>query len=440
MSRIVIAFKEAANVRCIVRELSSFNIDVCEGNVLNAYKVTWVLAGTGILAAAVSGCAITPRLAVPEALASEARVSGDLRGIRYWGDAPPTDYKGLVSEIIRQRQTSGDRSFRRGGAPSFSFLILSGGGDAGAYGAGLLNGWTDRGTRPKFDVVTGVSTGALIAPFAFLGSKYDGQLKKVYTAHKAEDYYTAQPLQGILGGPAFADNQPLFQLIVRYANKRLIDEVAREHNKGRRLFVQTTNLDAQRPVIWDMGAIANYRSPRARDLFRRVLLASAAIPLVFPPVKIKVMVGGKFYEEMHVDGGTVSQQAGLSAWTLNTIDVAKRFKLQPRRTTYIVRNNIVGPEWENVDNSAVKIAARAASTTIKYQGNADLYMDFLAAQKRGIDFNATAIGRDFPAKYVGPFNQQYMTKLYQYGYQKARHGRPWFKSPTKLLQAGISSN
>lgn len=393
---------------------------------------------SAVLAAIVAGCSGAPRLAVPEALASEAKVASGLQDIRYWGDVPPKNFKALAAEIARQRVASGDRSFRRNGAPHVRVLILSGGGDNGAYGAGLLNGWSDRGSRPKFDIVTGVSTGALMGPFAFLGSKYDAQLKEIYTAYKAEDYFTAQPLQGVLGGPSFADNQPMLELITRYADKRMIDEVAREHNRGRRFFVQTTNLDAQRPVIWDMGAIANNRSAKARDLFRRVLLASAAIPAIFPPVQIKVQVGGKFYEEMHVDGGTVSQQAGLSAWTLNTADVFR--KLKPRRTIYIVRNNTVGPEWQNVDNSALKIAARATSTTVKYQGNADLFMDFLAIKQRGADFNVTAIGRDFPLKYVGPFNQQYMTKLYQHGYQKARYGNPWFKTPSKLLQAAINAN
>jgi hypothetical protein len=405
----------------------------------NQKNVIRALIACGFLAFAVSvgGCAGTPRLAVPEALASKVTVSGGLQGIRYWGDVPPKNFKALATEMLLQKLASGDQSYKRGGTPHVKVLILSGGGDNGAYGAGLMNGWTARGTRPKFDIVTGVSTGALIGPFAFLGSKYDAKLKKIYTAYTAKDYYTAQPLNGLLGGSSLADNHPMFQLITRYADKKMIDEIAHEHNKGRRFLVQTTNLDAQRPVIWDMGAIANYKTKGARDLFRRVLLASAAIPAIFPPVHIKVQVDGKYYEEMHVDGGTVSQQAGLSAWTLSTVDVARKRKLKPRRTIYIVRNNTVGPEWLSVDNNTLKIMARATSTTIKYQGNADLYMDYYAIKKRGSDFNVTAIGRDFGVKYVGPFNKEYMSKLYQYGYQKARVGVLWFKNPTRLLQAQI---
>ncbi len=379
-------------------------------------------------------------MAVPEPLVSQARVSDNMENIRYWGDVPPKDFERLVGEIIEQRRASGNRAYRPGARPHVKALVLSGGGDNGAFGAGLLNGWSDRGTRPTFDIVTGVSTGALIGPFAFLGRKYDRQLKKIYTAYGPNDYFTAQPLKGLLGGDAIADSQPLYLLIKKYADKRLIEKIAREHNKGRRFFVQTTNLDAQRPVIWDMGAIANYRSDRSRELFRRVLLASSAIPAIFPPVKIRVKVAGRYYDEMHVDGGTVSQQAGLSSWLLNTSDVMRKHKIKARRTVYIVRNNRVGPEWQSVENNVLKIASRATSTTVKYQGNADLYVDYLASKSRGEDFNATAIGSDFPVKYVGPFNQSYMKKLYAHGYQKARHGNPWFKTPNDLLQAAIPSN
>jgi hypothetical protein len=375
-----------------------------------------------------------PRNAVPEHLGSMATVPR-LSGIRAWGDVPPKHLTGTVHEIIRQRKVAGDQTYARGGRPRINILVLSGGADNGAYGAGLLNGWSDKGTRPAFDIVTGVSTGALIAPFAFLGSRYDPALKNVYTAYDAGAYFQARPLQGLLGGTALADVAPLYGLISAYANDALIAAVAREHRKGRRLFVQTTNLDAQRPVIWDMGAIAGHRSPRARELFRRILLASASVPAIFPPVQIRVRAQGRDYEEMHVDGGTVSQQAGLSGWIFRTHDLLRKNGLHPVRTIYIVRNNTVSPEWQSVDNNVLKIAARASSTAIKYQGNADLYMDYLAARERGARFRATAIGNDFAVKYTGPFDRRYMNQLYRYGYTKARYGNPWQNSPTRLLQA-----
>ena len=400
-------------------------------NPLRSFAVPLALIALGVMVAA---CAGVPRNAVPEHLATTATVP-NLTGIRYWGDEPPSNMADGVREIIRQRRAAGSRRYKRGGKPRINILVLSGGGDNGAYGAGLLNGWSVKGTRPQFDIVTGVSTGALTAPFAFLGSDYDRALTEVYTSYAAGDYFTPRPLQGLLGGSSLADVAPLYRLISYYANDALIDAVAREHRKGRRLFVQTTNLDAQRPVIWDMGAIASYRSTYARELFRRVLLASASVPAIFPPVQIRVRADGRDFEEMHVDGGTVSQQAGLSAWIFRTHDLVRASGLRPVRTIYIVRNNTVSPEWQSVDNNVLKIAARASSTTIKYQGNADLYMDYLAARERGAHFRATAIGDDFGVKYVGPFDRKYMNQLYRYGYAKARHGNPWQNTPTRLLEA-----
>jgi len=402
-----------------------------QSNSIQSVAVALGLISLGIVA---GGCTGVPRNAVPEHLASSASVPS-MTGIRHWGDEPPANMDDEVREIIRQRRAAGDPGYLRGASPRINILVLSGGADNGAYGAGLLNGWSDRGTRPRFDIVTGVSTGALTAPFAFLGSSYDQALKEVYTKYEADDYFAARPLQGLLGGTSLADVAPLYGLISHYANDDLIDAVAREHGKGRRLFVQTTNLDSQRPVIWDMGAIAGYRSAEARELFRRVLLASASVPAIFPPVQIRVRADGRDYEEMHVDGGTVSQQAGLSDWIFRTHDFIKANGMRPDRTIYIVRNNTVSPEWQSVDNNVLKIAARASSTAIKYQGNADLYMDYLAARERGARFRATAIGDDFGVKYVGPFNRDYMNQLYSYGYTKGRHGNPWQNSPTRLLQA-----
>lgn len=394
-----------------------------------------VLAAFGAIAA---GCTGTPRNAVPEHLIATASVP-KLADVRYWGDVPPSNLADQLGEIVRQRRAAGQRSYQRGGAPHIQTLVLSGGADNGAYGAGLLNGWSDSGTRPEFDIVTGVSTGALTAPFAFLGPRYDKALKEVYTLYGPDDYFEARPLQGVFGGSGLAGVAPLYGLISKYADDALIDAVAREHRKGRRLLVQTTNLDAQRAVIWDMGVIAGHRTAASRELFRRVLLASASVPAIFPPVQIKVHAEAREYEEMHVDGGTVSQQAGLSDWIFGTHDLMKASGLRPTRTIYIVRNNTVSPEWQSVDNNVLKIAARATSTTIKYQGNANLYMDYLAARERGATFRATAIGDDFGVKYTGPFDREYMNKLFRYGYVKGRHGTAWQDSPTRLLQAASAA-
>ena len=191
--------------------------------------------------------------------------------------------------------------------PPVNYLAVSGGGDNGAFGAGLMNGWTETGTRPEFKMVTGVSTGALIAPFAFLGSDYDATLREVYTTMTPEKVYRARGFSAALYDDAMADTTPLSQVIAGYADQKMFDAIAREYQKGRLLMIGTTDLDAQRPVIWNIGALAASGHPGALDLFRKILRASAAIPGAFQPVLIDVEIDGRKYQEMHVDGGAIAQ-------------------------------------------------------------------------------------------------------------------------------------
>jgi predicted acylesterase/phospholipase RssA len=185
----------------------------------------------------------------------------------------------------------------------FTILALSGGGADGAYGAGFLKGWTEHGSRPVFDVVTGVSTGALIAPFAFLGSDYDGELEAFYTGVSTDSVLTFTLFRAVFGGSAVADTEPLRQILMATVNTDLTARIAAEHRKGRRLLVATTNIDSQRPVIWDLGAIAATGRPDAPALIRKVVLASASIPGAFPPVLFPVEANGEAFQEVHVDGG-----------------------------------------------------------------------------------------------------------------------------------------
>ena len=187
------------------------------------------------------------------------------------------------------------------------FLALSGGGDEGAFGAGVLCGWTAHGDRPQFKLVTGISTGALIAPFAFLGSSYDDTLRYLYTGITSKDIFRMKSLLTVLWRDAIADTKPLAKKLDQYVDEAMLAAVAAEHKKGRRLIIGTTQLDAQRLVLWNMGAIASSGDPEAIKLFRKILLTSASIPGAFPPQYIRVEAGGKRYEEMHVDGGTTAE-------------------------------------------------------------------------------------------------------------------------------------
>jgi hypothetical protein len=243
------------------------------------------LVHVALLAATLAGCAGTvDRTPVPEPLVEEASIDG-LRDIRFWGDAPPANMKQMLGQKFRQTKRYRPQLVQDEKTASFDYLALSGGGSDGAYGAGVIVGWTESGTRPEFDLVTGVSAGALIAPFAFLGPAYDQQLKEIYTAYSTEELLRPQMLKGLLGGSSLYDISGLEGLIAHYVNEQLLAAIAREHRKGRWLLIATSNLDAQRPVIWNLGAIASSGRPDAIRLFRRVLLASAAIPKSRPTAR-----------------------------------------------------------------------------------------------------------------------------------------------------------
>ena len=307
--------------------------------------------------------------------------------------------------------------------PQAEFLAISGGGADGAFTAGLLNGWTAAGTRPKFKVVTGISTGALIAPFAFLGPEYDEVLRKFYTTVDTNNILEKRSLLAALFDDALTDNRPLKNLLAQVLDERVIKGIATEYARGRLLLVGTTNLDACRAVIWDVGAIASSGDPRAPELIRSILIASAAIPAAFPPVLIDVTVDGKPYQEMHVDGGAMTQvflyPPSLQAAT----------RVQRQRRMYIVRNARLDPEWAEVQRRTLPIAGRAISSLIATQGIGDLYRLYLQAQRDGIDYNLAFIPASFRVVAKEVFDRAYMNALYQVGYEAGRSGAAWAKVP-----------
>jgi predicted acylesterase/phospholipase RssA len=317
--------------------------------------------------------------------------------------------------------------------PHGELLAVSGGGENGAFGAGLLCGWSTVGTRPEFAVVTGVSTGALIAPFAFLGSAYDAQLRAVYTKLSPADVLKARIFTAALFSDAMADNSPLFKTISRYLNTDLQAAIAKAYDDGRLLFVGTTNLDAQQRVIWNVGAIAASKHPRALDLIRRLLLASAAIPGAFPPTMIDVTLDGVSYQEMHVDGGAFTQ-AFLYPRELT---VERRERIRKGLpvvdvNAYVIRNARVDPGWVSVERRTLGIAARAISTLIEASGNNDLIRISSTCQNDGVGYNLAVIGPDFAMVLPRPFDAEYMRGLFDYGYQEAVHGYKWAKAPPEF--------
>ncbi len=315
--------------------------------------------------------------------------------------------------------------------PPANFLGISGGSDDGAFGAGLLVGWSETGARPEFKLVSGVSTGALIAPFAFLGSAYDPQLRAVYTSVQPADIYEKHSLLTAVFDESFADTTPLFRLISRYVNEGLLAAIAREYAKGRLLLIGTTNLDEQRPVIWNIGAIAASGNPGALELVRKILLASAAVPGLFPPVMIDVEAGDERFQEMHVDGGAVAQMFLYPPSIAMHLDVRQKSLIRERHA-FLIRNSRLDPEWASTDRRLLSIVGRAIDTMIHYSGYNDALRIYATSKRDGVDYNLAFIGPDFTVEHKEPFDQAYMRALFDYGYQRGRAGYPWRKAPPIL--------
>ena len=314
--------------------------------------------------------------------------------------------------------------------PEMRLLAVSGGGEDGAFGAGLLCGWTDQGTRPLFDLVTGVSTGALTAPFACLGPRYDAQLRTVYTETKPSDVLIKRAITAALFNDALSDNAPLFRTISRMLNEAMLADLAAAYDQGRLLFIGTTDLDAQQPVIWNIGAIARSGHPRALDTIRRVLLASAAIPGAFPPTMFDVTIDGVAYQEMHVDGGAFAQAFLYpAALTAPRRERMKRNLPVPRAVAYVIRNGRLDPDWASVERNTLSIAGRAISTMIASSGYNDVLRMYYTTRQDGIGFRLAYIGTDFTMELPDPFDQDYMRTLFDYGYQKGRGGYKWASEP-----------
>ncbi len=377
----------------------------------------------------IQGCAaLRPRSPLPEALEDEIRIPGFPDDIRAWADHPSKSLTKSAVESFKQERATYDDEFLK---KPVALLALSGGGDNGAFGAGILCGWTEHGTRPRFKLVTGISTGALIAPFAFLGSEQDANLK-VYTMVTQEEIFRRKSLLTALWRESLADTRPLANLIARYIDGPMLQAIAAEHKKGRRLFIGTTQFDAQRLVIWNMGAIAASGHPDALKLFRKILLASASIPGFFPPQYFKVEAGGRKYEEMHVDGGTMAQvilyEDALKPFA--EMENLMEVRLTGRsRVLYIIRNGRIEPDWQKVRPRLLPIASRAINTLIQTQGVGDLFRLFAFAHRDKMDFNLAAIPRDFPPPPKDMFNQEYMNLLFDFAFDTARKGYPWRKYP-----------
>lgn len=344
----------------------------------------------------------------------QANVVGYQNNIRFWGDKTASYThanlnKFKLNKSLHQR---------------VDVLALSGGGEDGAYGAGLLNGWSKRGDRPEFAVVTGISTGALIAPFAFLGPKYDNVIQRLFTESSKENIFYLTPISALLGGSAMGSTSPLRSLLEEEIDDNFVAELAKEARKGRMLQIGTTNLDAQRPVVWEITEIAKSGRSDAKKLIQDIMLASASIPGVFPPVLIDVMINGKKHQEVHVDGG-VTRQIFVYSSDLNIRQIERKLDIYPKKNMWLIRNTKVDPDYSPVALSIDEISERSFNTLIKYHGRSDISNIISLAKRDGFNVYITKVPKSFNVPLKDRFDKEYMKSLYSVGYEKGSSKSTW---------------
>ncbi len=303
------------------------------------------------------------------------------------------------------------------------WLALSGGGADGAYGAGLVVGWTQSGKRPEFAVVTGVSTGAVIAPFAFLGPRYDEELRKNFTTITAADVFS-------IGGvdEALFDTWPLKRLIERRVTRELLADIAAEHKRGRRLLVVTTNLDTGRPVVWNMGAIAAHGGDRALKLFHQILLASSSIPGLFPPVYIDAEANGRQFQEMHADG-TINAPFYLAPSSMLSPDASVRL---PATALYVIVNGKLTPDFLMPERERSLILSRALGLALQFGLRTQVLQTYAAASRLNIGYHLAFVSPDFSYPSRGAFDPDYMKALFDVAAEEGKNGIAFRNRPPDL--------
>ncbi|MFO0958203.1 MAG: patatin-like phospholipase family protein [Isosphaeraceae bacterium] len=431
------------------------------GRSTSRVRLAWIPA---LLAAmVVPGCALLPRGApVIHADNSVTHVMTASGGV------PILDHYEPGQGVLRQAVVQGPvapapaPSVRPDGTVGYDLLALSGGGSLGAFGAGVLCGWSQSGSRPTFHIVTGISTGSLISALAFAGPNFDGQLQQAFTTVETPMIYRRKPYIAVLWSDSLARAEPLDRLIGQYAGPELMAAIAEGHRQGRRLYVGTTHLDHKRLVIWDMGSIAACGHPGAPELFRKILRASSSIPVMFDPVDFRVICDGGEYSELHVDGGTRAsvfmrrilirplesaqvEAADVDGDLLPTqaavqhpiVNLQGGEGMRPLRLAgtrlWIVVNGKLRPDPAVVQRRIGTIAADSLQALMSAGFNGDLYRMFLLTSSSGMEYRMIALPQDSPGT-PGPadFDREAMIRVFLQGHEMGRKGGPWMPAPRGL--------
>ncbi len=385
--------------------------------------VGWLLLLLSLLA-----CTKAPSSTpIPLAFIDEAQVP-EFPGVRQWGEASA----GAGESAPRLGSTNVVSQ-----AP-LNVLAFSAGGANGAFGAGFLTGWTQTGTRPVFHVVTGVSIGALLAPLAFLGTHYDTAISRLLIDLSGKYRVTLRPRVVAVFGFSLASALPLEKLIAEYFDKRVLDEIAANHRAGRRLYVGTSHVYAGRLTVWDMGAIANSGRPEALALFRRVLLASTAVPTLLPPITFEVEARGQSYQELHVDGG-IMRQAFVAPYGFDWSRAKERLGTTGDIKFYVIRNGRVSPEYMVMPPDVISLNQHAMLQLTQAVGIGNLDSLYLLAQTEHAQFHAAWIDDSFDAPSIELYDSKYVQALFEHGRAQARSASTWHRLPPGMTTPSAQS-
>ncbi|CNH44626.1 putative lipoprotein [Yersinia aldovae] len=378
------------------------------------------------------GCSQLPRNPVPVALMPVAEIPGMPNVRAGAGHVSPI----FEADLLKSYQDESKEMFRvSSGVWVYPHLALSGGGPNGAFGAGFLNGWTKTGKRPIFKVVSGVSTGALIAPFAFLGADYDQALHDFYTTTTTRDiFHLDNLLFRLFFRESLADTSPLSQLIDSHITPQLMNQIAKAHQNGRRLYIGTVDLDSQRFIVWNMGLIAIKGTPEALTLFRQVMMASSSVPVAFSPVLFDVVANGKHYDEMHVDGGVAARVFYNGGVYSSKVVRARAGLANSKEDIYIIHNGQLGPQPEPTPRLVRNIALRTLDSTSKAALVGDLYRIYAFSLAEQTGFHWITIPADVDINGAEIFDPVKMERLYQAGYALALQGPKWSLRPPGAIE------
>ena len=385
------------------------------------------------LVLALSACSTLPRNALPAELADQATIPG-MPVIRAFG-GKLSPY--MMADLGRsfEQESAEDFPVASDGKIHYPHLALSGGGQNGAFGAGLVNGWTKNGTRPVFKIVTGVSSGAMMAPFVFLGPDYDDELQEFYTNTSSNNIFSRLSiLPQLLGGESLLDTGPLQSMIAKLVDAEFLNKIADAHKNGRRLYIGTVDLDSQQLAVWNMGLIASSGRPDALDLFRKIMLASSSIPVAFPPVLFKVEADGRKYDELHVDGA-VKATVFYSAGVFNFESAQKNSPRGPgREDIYVIHNGQLGPVHDETRRTLASIAYRSIEVAAKSAVIGDLFFIYTGAQRSQSGFYWVTIPTEVSLESNEMFDPVTMRRLFDFGIAKAQRNDFWFNQPPGLTQ------